>query len=265
MIFDEIKQNDIQGICKLQPEGWPSIIEAFSYYVKAPFCYPMKVSYNGEIVGIGTAISYGNTAWLAHIIVSKEHRKNGIGAAIVNYLCNYLKNSGHNTISLIATELGYPVYKKAGFTDQTEYLCLQRTDIMEYSFSNNLSLISDKYKEQLFFLDKKIFGENRKGLLSKFLENGYIYIKGSKVLGYYLKELGEGLIIANDMKAGKELVKFRCSFSNKAVLPIDNSFGIDFYKENGFEEKFRLKKMVYGEKIVWEPNKIFSRIGGNFG
>ena len=120
MLIKPMIGKDIKTIKKLQPKGWSNIVETFKYYYKAPFCYPIKAVIEGEIVGIGTAISYINTGWLAHIIVSEEHRGKGIGGAIVNYLCDYLKNSGHKTISLIATELGYPVYKKAGFREQTE-------------------------------------------------------------------------------------------------------------------------------------------------
>ncbi len=70
----------------------------------------------------------GNTAWLAHIIVDPEYRKRGIGSLIVCQLLDFLKNSGCETVSLIATELGYSVYKKAGFVEQTEYAFFEREE-----------------------------------------------------------------------------------------------------------------------------------------
>ena len=110
-----------------------------------------------------------------------------------------------------------------------------------------------------------IAGENRQKLLADFLNNGYVYQKNSTILGYYLKELGEGAISADDIEAGKELIKLRSSFSKTAVLPILNKTGIDFYKSIGFTEKLIVKRMIYGEEISWHSKKIFNRIGGNFG
>ncbi|MFW6015756.1 MAG: GNAT family N-acetyltransferase [bacterium] len=265
MKFKPIIESDLEKIRKLQPEGWPDIIENFKYYIKASFCNPIKVLSKDEIVGIGTAVSYINTGWLAHIIVSEDHRSKGIGGSIVNYLCSYLKKKKHKTISLIASELGYPVYKKAGFIQETEYIFLERTELLEEFSSENISLIKDKDKDYILSLDIKVSGENRQELLSQFLNDGFVYHEGRKVLGYYLKELGEGLIISDDLEAGKELMKFRSLYSKTAVLPIQNKNGIEFLKSIGIEEKLSNKRMVYGKEIIWNPNKVFNRIGGNFG
>lgn len=265
MTFDPIIEGDLERIKALQPEGWSDIVSELQYYIKSPFCYPVKAIYENEIVGIGAAVSYITTGWLAHIIVSAEHRNKGIGGAIVSHLCNYLKDTGHKTISLTATELGYPVYKKAGFIEQTEFVFFETTEQSSCTLSENIVRITKKEKASVFALDKLISGEDRQQLLSDYLNDGYIYQRDSQVVGYYLPGLGEGLIISDDPEAGIELMQFRNSFSKKGVLPLNNAAGIEFYRNNGFNETKRIKKMIYGEEITWHPEKIFSRIGGNFG
>lgn len=110
-----------------------------------------------------------------------------------------------------------------------------------------------------------VSGEDRHNLLSQFLNDGFVYRKRGNVLGFYLKGLGEGLIIADDIEVGKELMKLRSSYSKKAVLPIQNKIGLEYLKNLGFEEKFSNKRMVYEKGITWQPKKTFNRIGGNFG
>ena len=87
---------------------------AVKFYVKNKACNSIKIVNNrNEIVGIGTGIFFKNTGWLAHIIVSKEYRNQGIGNIIVKDRINYLQNKKDcNVITLTATDLGYPLYKK---------------------------------------------------------------------------------------------------------------------------------------------------------
>ena len=64
-----------------------------------------------------------------------------------------------------------------------------------------------------------------------------------KLIGYYLLDLGDGILFADMVVAG-----------------------IDFLKRNGFGEPgIESRRMVLGEDMVWIPQCHFSRIGGNFG
>ena len=49
-----------------------------------------------KIIGIGTGIVFGNTAWIAHIIVNPEFRRRGIGRKIVIKLLNIIFSKGMN-------------------------------------------------------------------------------------------------------------------------------------------------------------------------
>lgn len=266
MIFEPIIENDIRYLRELQPDGWPDIIPIFEYYINSPFCKPIKVVIENKIVGIGTAILLNNSAWLAHIIVNPEFRKKGIGSSIVYYLLEYLKNIAIETVSLIATDSGYPVYKKAGFKEQTEYVFFGRKEpLKDYDRSKNVVKYASTNAEDIFSLDKIVTCEDRKILLNDKLGNSYVYQKNGKLTGYYLPELGDGLIIADNVEAGIELMRLRYSILNNGVLPIDNVEGIKFLKENGFLEIKRAKRMIVGKEFSWQPDKVYNRIGGNLG
>ncbi|MBP7735548.1 MAG: GNAT family N-acetyltransferase [Spirochaetes bacterium] len=265
MIFEKITSTDIQFIKEFQLEGWPEIIPVFKFYINKSFCYPIKVISENRIVGIGSGISFGNTAWLAHIIVKEEFRNNGIGAEIVKYLCNFLKQNGVVSISLISTDLGFPIYKKVGFVEQTEYAFYRNDGVLENKISKNISYFSNPDIDDIILLDKRIAGEDRSVLLKEKLSDSYVYKKNNKLSGFFLPELGEGLIVADDAEAGIELMKLRYTKVNRGALPINNSDGIQYLKNNGFKEVIRAKRMIYGETFIWESSKVFNRIAGNFG
>ena len=264
-VVKDITADDIRYIGELQPEGWSAIIPVFEWYVSHDFCHPVKVVTGNGIMGIGAGISYGNTAWLAHIIVKTEFRNKGLGSEIVGYLCNYLKENGVVSISLIATELGFPVYKKAGFVEQTEYIFYRRDNALENEISKNITRFSDRDVDDMLLLDRSISGENRSLLLHKNLSNAYIYRKKGRLSGYYLPGLGEGLIIADDAEAGIELMKLRYLKTNNGVLPVDNSEGMQFLKDNGFKEFRRAKRMICGQAFAWNPRGLYNRIAGKVG
>jgi predicted N-acetyltransferase YhbS len=229
------------------------------------FCHSIKLIDENEIIGIGTAILYKDTCWIAHLIVKDKHRNKGIGTKILNYLCDYCENNGCKTILLFATEMGYPLYKKYGFEIQTEYIQYEKTIEMDFSDNVNIRNIEKIDYSKILELDKSISGENRHKLLLHFINNGYVYEKNKIIMGFYLVNLGEGLIIASNEEAGLELSKLRISKNNNSTIPSRNIIANNFYMENKFKEQMRIKRMVCGNNIICSDINIYNRIGGNFG
>lgn len=266
MILEPIEFNDLVEIRNIQPEDWADIIPDIQFYLKSPFCYPIKVTIDTEIAGIGTLITFGNTGWLAHIIVGSNYRNKGVGSRIVNELLRKTKENAIETCSLIATELGRPVYLKAGFRIVTEYALLKREkQWIDCPVSKNVIGFEEKYRTAIYELDKVISGENRELLLKDFLDNSFLYLQNGNVAGYYLPDLKEGLIFADTSEAGMELMKLKYPTADKAAIPADNIVAIEFLKQNGFVEASKVTRMVFGKDLNWNPTKIYSRIGGNLG
>jgi hypothetical protein len=265
--FGEIANSDLNEIRKLQPEGWTDIVPEYELYVRKKFCFPIKAMLDNEMVGIGTLIVFESTAWLAHIIVDINHRNSGIGFQITEKLINDGTDKSAETFLLIATELGFPVYKKFGFSAVSAYSFLKREKPWRDSLlSPNIFPYENSFESKIYELDEKISAENRRALLTDFLKNALIYIKDNSLQGFYLPHLGEGLILASTTEAGLELMKIKYSKVDKAVLPGQNHAGTDFLKQNGFTlSDAKGTRMILGKEMEWKPTEIFSRIGGNYG
>jgi len=267
MQLSNITYNDLKEIGKLQPEGWQDIVPEFEYYIRKKFCFPVKAMIDNSIVGVGTLIVFANTGWLAHIIVDQNYRNKGIGFQITEKLINEGKKKSVGTLLLIATELGLPLYKKAGFRMVTEYQYFKRDNPWrDFQLSPNIFPYEDNLNSEIYEMDKKISGEDRRSLLADYLETTLVYIEGSSITGFYMPDLGEGIILANTTEAGLELMKIKYSKVDKAVLPSENQIGIDFLTQNGFTlSETKGTRMILGKEIDWKPEKVFSRIGGNYG
>ncbi len=266
MIFEKIINQDLDFLGSLQPEGWGDIIPAFKFYLEFPFCFPVKTKVNEKIAGIGAAIILKDTAWLAHIIVNHENRKQGIGGAITAHLLDITREQGCKTVSLIATDLGRPVYQKIGFTDQEDYVFYEREAPLESGNpSADIAICREEHRAGILELDRALSGENREQLLEPKLGGSFVHQSNGKIDGYYIPDLGEGLVMADNERAGLDLLKLKLSRSNKNVLPAGNSRGMAFMLENGFKETKLAKRMVWGQRFGWQPEKMFGRIAGNLG
>jgi len=267
MQYDAVTHDDLEQIAVLQPDGWPDIRKDFKFYINNNFCNPIKVTVDHTIVGVGSSMVFKNTAWLAHIIVGDGYRNRGIGTRLVDRLLSDLKRMPIHSILLIATELGEPLYKKSGFRFITDYIYLNRKESWnETPFSAHVVPFTKEYYGDVISLDRRVSGEDREALISMFLERGLIYSERHKLTGFYLPDLGEGLIFADNPKAGTELMKIKYSGVDKAVLPSGNPDAIDFLKRNGFSESDTTgKRMLLGREVDWKPGCFYGRTGGNFG
>jgi GNAT superfamily N-acetyltransferase len=267
MNFNLITAHDLDELRKLQPEGWPDIIPETEFYIRSSFCFPLKVETDNCIAGMGVAIIYDNSAWLAHIIVLPEFRKSGIGLRIVSELLHILECHHIHSCLLIATELGRPVYTRAGFRPVTEYIFMNRKSSMQpSSFSKNIVSYNENFRQQLLQMDKLVTGENREPLLSLFLNEALLFVSNGMMEGYFIPALKEGPVVAVQPEAGLELLKIKCATAERVVLPADNQAGIGFLMQNGFvQSDVKGTRMIMGKNIMWQPDCIYSRIGGNFG
>lgn len=266
MEFKKFEYSDLGILSNLQPEGWGDITPAYQFYTRSNFCFPLKVIIDNKIIGIGAAIIHNDVAWLGQIIVHPDFRNKGIGKKISQVLVDLSKAKQCETIYLIATDLGAPIYESIGFETETQYLFFKDIKIGSESFTSQLIVpFEEKYRKQIIVLDKKVSGENRVHHLEQHLSKSYLFKDGKKIEGYFLPTFGEGLIIASNPKAGIELMKFRFNNKENANLPVENSDAINFLHEKNITEYRSAKRMRLGIERAWQPANIYNRIGGNLG
>ena len=255
---------DLPYIFHLQPEGWPSILPSFEFYTANDFCTPIKYVDANKVVAIGSSILHDGTGWLAHIIVDKDFRNQGIGTLITQSLMEHLHKYDVKTMLLIATPLGEPVYHKLGFEKETVYMFLRDGKTVSPSL-NLFSPFQEKHIDNILKLDELISGERRRKLLEPHFANTLVASDNDDITGFFMPTLGEGFIVATTPDIGKQFLMIKHSKTNTTSIPIDNQSAIKFLMENGFVEYRKAVRMWYGEKLSWQPDKLFGRIGGNLG
>jgi N-acetylglutamate synthase-like GNAT family acetyltransferase len=263
--IEQLTIKDLPYVSELQPEGWGDILPNFRYYIKSSYCFPTKVTLDNKLIGLGAAILHDNVAWLANIIVKPEYKHNGIGTSITKRMMDNMLQQVP-AVLLIATDLGFPIYKKLGFKAIGNYSLYPNVQLPA-SKSENIVPYSQDYYHQICNLDVYITGERRPELLSKLLPGSFLYIKEDKVIGCLFAGYGEGLILALTEESGIALLSKHLETPKNISIPKDNKVANDFLTRLGFEpipNKCAMR-MYFGKKPKWKPEFVFGRIGGNLG
>lgn len=265
-MISPITITDIQAIALLQPDDWEDIMPKVYTYIKSEHCYPIKLTLERSVVGMGALTVHEDVAWLGHIIVHKSHRGNGLGKYITAHLVEDAKQHGCTTIHLIATDLGAYVYSKLGFLMETEYVFYKEIELgTNFAVSSDIQPYNSSHLESILKLDMEVSRENRWRTLGTYIESAYVFINNEFLQGYYIPTLGEGLIIASTPSAGLELLKLHLKSTNRLSLPKDTTVVLDFLNRLGHTPFKTAKRMSVGVKHSVKYDQIYNRIGGNIG
>jgi Acetyltransferase (GNAT) family len=225
----------------------------------------MKWMAGSQMCGIGTCIIYKDTAWLAQIVVHPKFQGRGLGTRITETLVALARKKGCNSISLIATEQGFPVYKKLGFTTDTEYLFYKNINGIQQPVSEQIVPYHSGMNKAISELDELISGERRGGHYDNLLNKAFVYLNNSEITGYYIPDWGEGYIGATSTEAGTALMNFRFQHQTTASFPADNIAAAAWLHQHDLIAFKRAKRMFLGDRVSWKAESVFQRIGGNLG
>ncbi len=263
-----LKKSEIPGLNTLPPKEWEFDYETFLLdFIDKEFFQAFVMHHEGEIIGTGNVFLKGKIGWLANIIISEKHRGKGLGFQMTQYLIDHLNKRNCETQLLIATELGEPVYRKAGFRKLTEYQSFESVTEFDFTPSTSIRPLKEIDLEAIYQLDEVANAESRPHLIDKFYTTGQGYFNTENVLvGFYLPDFGRGLVIATDKKAGIELLKLKHSkLGRKTLLPVENKAGISFLEDIGLKKGARSARMLLGKDNNWSPEYIYSYGSGYCG
>ena len=270
MEISPLKSEEIQSLSQLQPEGWLDIRPVFTTHIGKDYFMAYKGEINGYLVSVGHIMICGQVAWLGNVIVHPSYRGKGLGTEMTQFLVNSIYSHGIQSIYLLATSLGRPVYDKLGFHLHSHFL-FSDIEIGANPLNVNASirLADEKDLKNIGDLDYKAMGYDRSRILKHFLSDAWVY-EDDNIKGFYISSLGDGLIIADDPQAGWALSLLRVVQGKRyLVVPeLHHARLIDQYGKNGLRlvKKKRIAYFMYlGMTPSYNPDVVYSRIGGYLG
>ncbi len=255
--------------------GWGDQRQTFLFYAQHPHCTPFLAKIDGAAVGTATAIQRGPVGWIGHVIVTPDYQRQGIGAALTRAVSQYLEAQHCQTLLLIATEAGYPVYEKLGFQVETFYQFMKGPATATFPSSPRLRPLQESDLAAIYRLDRDVTGEDRSPQLHTFGLAGFVLVdeQTEQLRGFFLPTpWGEGPGIALEPEDGQVLLEIRRAIAGAGdatdmmfALPADNLAGQAYLTQQGCTNVRKAARMFQGKPVLWQPQAVWSRFGGAMG
>ncbi len=269
MYVRELQQAEIPILRDFAPPDWKTDLSlVFGKHYGQPYFHPIVAELDGVVVGCASGLLNGNAGWLGNIIVLPEWRGRGIGRVLTQGLMDFFRAQKVQSQILIATSMGEPVYRKLGFEIVSYYLFFVREDALPASDPEPcVRPLEHDDEEAVLALDQAVSGEQRQAFISQFLADASVHESASGIVdGYYLPDLGNGLVIASNDEAGVALMRRKLSQgANMSVVPEANKVAADFLRSHGFVETSRVPRMALGGDVSWQPERVYCRASGYCG
>lgn len=265
----DLRTSDLPLIKDFAPPEWHvDLSQLFGRHFGRPYFHPLAAEVDGRTVGCAEGLLQGNAGWLGNIIVLPEFRGHGIGRALTESLVALFKRKGVQYQILVATPLGEPIYRKLGFETVSQYLFFEKQDAPgSLDAVPGVRPLTAVDYEDVFALDRLVTGEIRSPFLRGFLQAAWAHVDSAGQLdGYYLPQLGNGLVIARNDAAGLALMRHKHNQGPGAsCVPEQNAMATAFLQGNRFGEAWRAPRMTLGPDLRWQPEHVYSRGSGYCG
>jgi ribosomal protein S18 acetylase RimI-like enzyme len=240
-------------------EGWGYSPEDFFRFMRMDPEGTLVAWEDSRRVGITTATSYGQVAWIGNVIVIPEGRGRGYGRALVETALEYCTDSGAETCWLNAYTHVVPFYKTLGFQETGSTVRMEGSG--KGSLREDVRLVHSRELGALAAFDRRFFGADRLKVLREFYhdygDSFFIWSNGD-VRGY---------VVGARYKGGVDVAPWVCDPSRPQVaealllhllslragervglnVPEENEAALGILRNLGFKEAFKTVRMYHGK------------------
>ncbi|MEZ4772685.1 MAG: GNAT family N-acetyltransferase [Bacteroidia bacterium] len=261
--FRFLSSQNFSGAMTLKNEaGWNQVEADWEFFLNISPQGCFVAEYENQVIGTAATINYSHRfSWVSMVLVDPKFRGQGIARRLMELAIESVADLG--LVRLDASDMGRPLYEKMGFVAECQIVRLLRSPgaAAEY-FPQGMGPISADNLEAVCEADQQVFGADRRGVLTNFLNrgpgNGWVKIVDGKVSGYIFTRNGTkafhiGPLVAEDMETARELLLEMIHLHREKVIMLDtfasHTDWLNILKEAGFEPVRFLTRMNLDKNV----------------
>jgi GNAT superfamily N-acetyltransferase len=265
---------DVDGATAALLRGdWGERRTWFEFAVRHPACDAFVAADGDEVVGTGVATRHGTAGWVGTIYVTPERRRQGLGVALSQAVCEALEAAGCRTLILAASTEGRPVYERLGFEERAWYRVFEHDGLATDEAGPADPAVRAFTTADLPAarrLDRAATGEDRALTLAACAsEPGGLALAGADGIlrGFALRAPWGGVAtIAPAPDDALRILRARLRAAGpghlvRTGLVASNTDGITRLQGEGWVEVRGIVRMERGEPVDWHPNAIWGQWG----
>ncbi|MDA0181998.1 GNAT family N-acetyltransferase [Solirubrobacter phytolaccae] len=261
MIIREAQPGDIEP-------ALAAMSEAFGLQLRAPTVHTLVAASpdgvllvaeeDGAVVGTAASVGFGPTAWLGGVTVAPQARGNGLGRQLTEAAIDALGE--RETILLLATPMGQPVYEKLGFEVEGTYRVFSSGSRRPEKTVELRDVTPDDH-DAIRALDRRATGEDRSLAIDASLEGA----KATPDLkAVALNPPWPALPIIGDPQAATTLLTSLIEPGLRIAVPDENTDAVNLLRLLGREQR-TVARMRRGPAVDWRPDEVWGVFSLFFG
>jgi len=269
-------QADIDPIVELfLRQEWGDRRLNLEFVTSHPETKPFVADADGVVVGTGVASLNGSVAWIGTIFVDPGWRRHGVGLELTRATIDAAEAAGCQTLVLVATSAGQPMYERLGFEVQTWYRILEAPGLpSDEPVDPRIRPFEPRDLAAIAALDASATGEAREHLLRAFatLDSARVLDTGDGALGGFVVRApwGGGATIAPDLDDARAILQARRIAQGptgrvRAGLLAENEGGLERLLADGWTDSWRAPRLVRGDSMTWHPEAIWGQFNHALG
>lgn len=220
--------------------------------------------WDGVPAGTATTICYGTAlAWIGMVLVHPEHRRRGVGRALLDHCLAFLRERRVRSVKLDATPLGKTLYDQLGFRDEwtlARWEIASAPALSQPDTDAAVRPLDDDDWGQLLALDDAVFGLPRHRVLRGLGRHAHRAMvctdRQGNVNGFGFLRPGAramyvGPVAASNAEAGLGLMRALLARARGSPvycnIPDQNQRALDFIQQVGFTKQRPFVRMFLGD------------------
>jgi GNAT superfamily N-acetyltransferase len=270
---------DLPAIVELRESvGWSAHEWALRAAIKPPDARCLLVvDSEDQVVAVGSGIAFEKLGFVGNMIVAQDHRRRGIGSAVLDAVVGFLVQRGCSRLELFATPAGRPLYARHGFelTDPSAMVTVPRGAPLEGGADLLIEEADDV--DELSSYDRPRFGGSRRSLLEMMGADPQrpllVARAAGAIAGYlWLRPDGPrvGPFVADRPAVAAALLRAAFVHTPDAEalslnLPMGNAPGTRWLRDLGIELEPWDGRMGRGPKLPRRDDTIYANVVGALG
>ena len=256
-------------------QGWRDRRAFYGFVLRTPTCQPLVGVVEGRVVATGVATANGRVGWLGAVVVEEAVRGRGYGRAVTDELRRRLLAAGCETLSLVATPAGRPLYERMGFRLATHYHQMEGDHLPEAPEPPDGARLRPMKPEDLpavAELDRLATAEDRRAALTELANSsGWVLEDAAGLRGFMLpSDRAYAAIVAQRFEDGLFLLDLHRHLAPpdghaRAAIPDDHAAAWRELEARGWRPTWLAPRMLQGPDVPWRPQWIWGLINSAMG
>jgi ribosomal protein S18 acetylase RimI-like enzyme len=216
-------------------------------------------------------------AWIGTIWVAPAARGRGLGRALTQAPIDEAEAAGCQTLVLVATNAGQPLYERLDFTVQTWYRTMEASGLATPTGDDDgrsVRAFRPDDLDAMAELDRTATGEDRRHLLATFADptTAKVVTHGpDRPTGFVIRApWGGGATIAPRADDALAILRARRLAAGpdrrvRAGILLANEAGAAALINDGWTEAWRAPRLIRGRPLDWHPDHIWGQFNHALG